>query len=195
MLNWSSLKFSRKSTAAVEHDEVAERDAADEQERNQQEQGQDDAPLAGAEGGEHERVELIEDHRQRQQERRVRRHGQGREERLGHAQGERLASLRQGPFRRSKIKWLCQKHSPEGDHEHGQRDDDPRAQLVEMLDEREPVLVANRPIRAMSLVARAAVRRSGLCGRARPRPRAAALSPACSRALDLAASLILVLVR
>ena len=46
MLNWLSLKFRRKSHRAVEHDEVAERDAGDEQDGHHQQERQRDAALA-----------------------------------------------------------------------------------------------------------------------------------------------------
>ena len=43
-------------------------------------------------------------------------------------------------------RWFCQKQSRSADHEREHRDHDPRAQLVEVLDERQPVVVAYRPL-------------------------------------------------
>ena len=40
---------------------------------------------------------------------------------------------------------FCQKQSPKATAERADRDDDARAELVEVLDEREPVLEVDRP--------------------------------------------------
>ena len=50
-----------------------------------------------------------------------------------------------GALAMSSSRLFCQKQSAEGDRERDDRDDDARAKLVEVLDEREPVLEVDRP--------------------------------------------------
>ena len=58
------------------------------------------------------------------------------------AEGDRLGAvgLGSGALAISSSRWFCQKQSPQATTEHGRRDDDPVAQLVEMLDKGQLVL-------------------------------------------------------
>ena len=73
-----------------QHEEVAERDTDEEQHRHHRHQRHDHMALARVERGQHERVDLVEDQRQREQQREIERDGQRRRERLAGPERDRF---------------------------------------------------------------------------------------------------------
>jgi hypothetical protein len=126
-------------------DEVAEDDPGDEQNRHQDQERDNHPPLPVRQGGEDEGVGLIEDHRQRDNQRRVGRDRHGGGERLGDAEGDRVPIAGKRGVGDVEQVVVLPEAEREGHHEGGYRDDDPRAELVEVFDEREPVLEVDRP--------------------------------------------------
>ena len=145
MLNWPSLKLRRKLSGGRHDDEVGEGDAGDEEEREEQQDRQDRPPLGRAEGGQHVGVELPEDDRQREDDGAVGRDGQGRRERLGDAEGDQLVVVAgQRPLGDFQQQVVLPEAERQGDAEDDDADDQPGAQLVEVLDEGEAILVGDR---------------------------------------------------
>src|SRR4051794_6445181 len=202
-----------------QHEEVGERDAGDEQEGHPEHERQRDLPLARRERGQDEGVHLVEEDRQRDDEREVEGDGERHHERLADARGDRPAlrhGLGQGaggggeagggagellpvsrradlprpghlPERlrrpvdappqprlrrgdpgqpaalgrllrrgRRRLERLVEdleqpvvlpEAEAEGDGQRDRADDEPRPQLAEVVDDREPVLVADGPER------------------------------------------------
>ena len=97
------------------------------------------------ERGQDEGVCLVEDHRQRDHERGVGRDRHRGRERLGDAEGDRGLVAGQRLVGDVEQPGVLPEAEREGDRERGDRDDDARAELVEVLDEREPVLEVDRP--------------------------------------------------
>ena len=100
----------------------------------------------GCQRRQHERVELVEDHRQRDDDRRVGRDRQRRHERLGDAEGDRRACHRAAARWRSRAAGRSArsrgaKATAKAATETIRR----AAKLVEVLDERQPVLEVDRP--------------------------------------------------
>ena len=121
-------------------DEIGEYDPADEQERDREQHRQHDALLARAERGEHEGVDLVEQDRQRQQDPAVERELDRGEEGLGGAERDRLEITGQGLVGDLEQLVVLPEAEHHREHEHRGGDDDAGAQLVEMLDQRHPIV-------------------------------------------------------
>ncbi len=141
MLNWSLVEVQEEVDGRVEDQEIAEHDAADEQHRHHQQERERDAALGGAEGRQHERVQLVEDDRQRHQQRRVGADGQRRHERLRHAQRDRMPVVRQRVVQEVEDAVVLPEAERVRDEERRDRDDDPRTELIEVLDERQVLVM------------------------------------------------------
>src|SRR4249920_82064 len=120
--------------------EVAEDDAGDEQKGHAHEKGDDDPLLAVGERGQDEGVRLVEDHRQRDDERRVGRDRHCGRERLGDPEGDRRLVPRQRRVGDVEQPAVLPEAEAEGDAVRDDRDDYARTKLAEMFDERKPVL-------------------------------------------------------
>ena len=118
------------------HDEVAEGDAGEEEDRGGEQDRQDDPTLAVAEGGQHIGVALVEQDRQREDQGAVGGDGESRREGLGDSEGEQflvVAGQRPGGDFQQQV--VLPEAEGQGDAEDDQADDYARAQLVEVLDQ------------------------------------------------------------
>ena len=127
-------------------DEVGEGDAGDEERGREQHQRQDCAPLLPRERRQHVGVDLVDDHRQRKQDREVGAQRQGRGERLGRPESDQpaepnvLGNRVVGDVEQGLVLPEAERHR---DHQRRDADDDPGAKLVEVLDEGEAILMAD----------------------------------------------------
>ena len=104
--------------------------------------GQDRPLLLLAEGRQQVGVELVEDDRQREDDRPVGGDGHGRRERLADPEGDQLVVVGgQRHARQFEQQLVLPEAERERDAEDGDRDDDAGAQLVEVLDEAQLILV------------------------------------------------------
>ena len=145
MLNWLCVEVEKELGGGRQDDEVAEDRPGAEQHRHHDQEGDDHPALAVGERRQHVGVSLVEDHRQREHDRRVHgdRHGGGEwlgdpERDRGPVAGQRCVGDIQQPA-------VLPEAEREGDRKRRDRDEDPRAKLVQVLDERDPVLEADRP--------------------------------------------------
>ena len=104
--------------------------------------GQDRALLLLAERRQQVGVHLVEDDRQREDDRPVGRDGEGGRERLGDPEGDQLVVAGgQRPAREFQQQVVLPEAERQGDAEDREGDDDARAQLVEVLDEAHLILM------------------------------------------------------
>src|SRR5205807_3606346 len=117
------------------------RDTRDEEEGHHQQERQRQAPLGRAERRQDECVQLVEDDRERDQDRGVATDRDRRDERLGDSERDRLAPVRQRVVHELQQLVVLPEAQAEGDRERRDRNDDASAKLVEVLDETQVLVV------------------------------------------------------
>ena len=122
-------------------DEVGEDDPGDEEHRDHQEHRQHRLLLPRAQRRQDERVRVVEQDRHGDQQRAVEHQRQRGQERLGRREGQR-GELVAGERRVGDVeqRLVLPEAERRDDHEGDAAEDQPAAQLVEVLDERHPVV-------------------------------------------------------
>ncbi len=121
--------------AGREDDPVSKGQAAREEDRRDRDEGRDDALRVLLDRGCEETPELPEDHGQRQREAGPEAHLDRGDERLRHSEGDGHLALRQGDVQPLDQVVVEDEGDDEADPERGERDQEPGAELVEVLDE------------------------------------------------------------
>jgi hypothetical protein len=150
-----------------QHEPVAEGDPRGEQHAREEDEERHDPLRALLERGREEAPELPEQDREGERDARHQADLERGQERLGDAEGDQLAAVgRQRPLEPADEVLVEDERHRRRDGERDQRDDDPVAELVEVLDERRLLAVAEAPRdphRALGTARGAALRTCGLC--------------------------------